>query len=385
MHGITNHGTEGSRNHLLGVLRVWISVHRAWLALVVAPTLVVAAYYYLVASDLYESEAHFLVRSSDGGGAQAFGLGQLFGVGGSGASPSRDAASVADFLTSHDAVSAVQQRLKLIDIYRRPNADPWSRLWSADPTPERLLDYYRGKVDVDFDTDTGIASLRVRTFRPSDSYNLISTLLSLSESRVNTLNRRSYDSTLGVAQRQLNTAQIEVEKVQAQMTAFRKHDGVVNPQTSGQARVTMITTLQGNLAEARAELIAMNTQLSPASPQVIAASARVRALAAQVEAEQGRITTGVSNVATGMGTYESLQLRQDFAAKRYDAAAAGLEKARDQLTRQQLFVVRVVNPNMPGKALYPKRAKIVITTFCALLLAYAIGWLIAAGMKEHTA
>lgn len=46
-------------------------------------------------------------------------------------------------------------------------------------------------------------------------------------------------------------------------------------------------------------------------------------------------------------------------------------------------MVRVVEPNLPVKALYPQRLKIVATVFFALALAYAIGWLILAGVREH--
>ena len=40
---------------------------------------------------------------------------------------------------------------------------------------------------------------------------------------------------------------------------------------------------------------------------------------------------------------------------------------------------------MPQKALYPERGRILLTVLIALLLAYAIGWLIVAGVREHAA
>jgi capsular polysaccharide transport system permease protein len=45
--------------------------------------------------------------------------------------------------------------------------------------------------------------------------------------------------------------------------------------------------------------------------------------------------------------------------------------------------VRVVEPNLPGKALHPQRLKITATVFFSLLLSYAVGWLILAGVREH--
>jgi capsular polysaccharide transport system permease protein len=48
-------------------------------------------------------------------------------------------------------------------------------------------------------------------------------------------------------------------------------------------------------------------------------------------------------------------------------------------------VVPVVDANLPVRALYPERTKIVLTAFLSLLLIYGIGWLIAAGVREHAA
>jgi capsular polysaccharide transport system permease protein len=62
-----------------------------------------------------------------------------------------------------------------------------------------------------------------------------------------------------------------------------------------------------------------------------------------------------------------------------------LETARLQAIRQQLFVVNVVRPNLPEYALYPKGTMMIATVFLAFLLAYCIGWLMIAGMREHAA
>ena len=66
-------------------------------------------------------------------------------------------------------------------------------------------------------------------------------------------------------------------------------------------------------------------------------------------------------------------------------ASTALLRAQDEARRQQLFVVPVVDANLPVRALYPQRTKIVVTVFLSLLLVYGIGWLIAAGVREHAA
>lgn len=366
----------------------WLRDHRRWALLVLLPTVIAAAYFYLLAADQYETEAHFVVRAANSSRVPPSGMEQalsMVGGGGGAASSQQDAMIVADYLTSHDAVDALQRRVNLVQMFRRPEADIASRLWTDQPAPETLLKYFDGKAKVQVSTETGITSLRVRAFRPGDAMKIIQTLLAMGEERVNALNARNYQSAVALSTAQVIAADRTVREMQREITGFRRQGGDFNPQTTGTARTTLVSTLQARLAAARAQQSALSAALSPSSPQVVAMREQVAALERQVSAEQRRLASGPGNVATGLGTYEGLQLRQQLAGKQYEAAMAAMTRAREDAAKQQLFLVRVVDPNMPVKSLYPKRLRNVATVFFALLLAYGIGWLIAAGVKEHAA
>jgi capsular polysaccharide transport system permease protein len=376
--------TGGPLNSIIGRILAFPMRHRRWLMIVVLPTLLVASYLWLIAADQYESEAHFLVRSTESS-AQPSGLGQALSlIGGVGSAPS-DATSVSDYLSSHDAVDRLRADQNLVDRFRRPEADWLSKLRPDNPSPERLLRYYRDQVDVKLEGETGITAIKVRAFRPDDSYDIVNALLRLGEERVNTLNQRAYASALRMAQKQLHEAEADVGASQDALTAFRQQRRNIDPVATGQSQIGLVTTIRTNLAQARAARASLSGSVSPSSPQARALDARIRALEAQVNAEASRLTGGSSAIAANVGDYQSLQLKQQFAARRYDAAASALQRAREQAQKQQLFVVRVVEPNMPVKALYPKRAKIAVTVFISLALAYALGWLIVAGVREHAA
>lgn len=377
---ITGRAGSGRAQTLLA----WIRKHRSWCLIVLLPTLLVAAYYYLVASNQYESEAHFVVRASDAQTPAPGGLGQALTLVG-GESSERDALLVADYLKSHDAVDALQARIGLIDRFRRPGADILSRLWSAHPTPEQLQHYFEGKIAVDVSTETGIMTLKVRSFRPEDSFQIIRELIRLGEERVNLLNRRNYVNAIAMSQRQVAEAETSLDQVQDQITRFRRTERDFNPQVTGASRTSMVSELQGQLAGARAQAASMAAVLSPNSPQLVAARDRVAALARQVGSESAKLSEGPGNVASGMGGYEGIKMRQDMAGKQFEIASAALLRAQDDARRQQLFVVPIVEANLPVRATYPQRTKIVVTTFLALLLVYGIGWLLAAGVREHAA
>lgn len=366
-------------------IMAWSRRNRVFLLVVVVPSIVLAGYLYLFASDQYESEAHFLVHSVDKPQTPASGLGAMLGAAGGASLAQSDAMSVADYLTSHDVVDALRRDDKLVERFDSDNIDFISRLHNTNPSPERLLKYYRKQVKVEFNTDTGITSLTVHSFAPQDSYDLARRLLQLGEQRVNELNARSYQDAVAQAQKQLAEAEKALADNQRRMTAYRQNRRDIDPKASGAAQIGLVSDISGQLSAARSQLAAMAGFIKPSSPQYRALQARVQALSAQVAAQSGRLTGSHDTIAGDMGGYEDLKLRQDFLAKRYDAAASALEHAREEAISQQLYVVRVVDANMPVKALYPERARIFATVVVTLLLVYSIGWLIAAGVREHAA
>jgi len=362
----------------------WARRNKWFLAIVLVPTFVVAVYYYLLAADQYQSEAHFIVKTGDNSPMPSGGLSQLLGMGGGLSQARGEAVAVNDYLDSQQAVLALNRSTGLVERFRRPEADYATRLWYSQPTPEALLKYYRRMVDVQSNPETGITVLKVRSFRPEDSYVIVNQLLRLGEERVNMINRRSQNDALANARRSLVEAERELATIQGRLTGFRQTQGDLDPSGSGKAQIELVATLQGQLTNARAQLNAMQGIISPSSPQYVATAARVRALEAQVAGQTGKLAGGGGAIAARLGNYQDLEIRQEFASKRYEAAAANLERARETAIRQQLYIVRVVDPNLPVKSQYPQRGKIVLTVFLSLLVAYGIGWLLAAGVREHS-
>ncbi|TZG27955.1 lipopolysaccharide biosynthesis protein [Sphingomonas montanisoli] len=360
----------------------WARKNWAFVAVVILPSALAAFYYGLVASNQYESEAHFLVRSTQSSPAVGGGIGALLSFGGAAGQPRGDAMSVIEYLQSTEAVAELDRRIGLIGRFRRDGVDIVSRI-RATPTPESLVKYYRKHITLRFDDRTGITELSVRAFSPADSRLIAETSLRMGEERVNLLNERSYRDSLMMAARQLDEAENNLRGIQVRLTKFRQVNNDIDPEGSGRAQISLLTQLTTRLAEARAELMAMRGSISPTSPQYVALANRVRSLDSQIAAQRQQLAGGTSAIAANLGNFEDLRIRQEFAAKRYEAAAASYQAAREEARKKQLYVVRVVNPNLPVKSLYPERTKTILTVFFSLLVAYAIFWFMRAGVKEH--
>jgi capsular polysaccharide transport system permease protein len=363
-----------------------IVARRGWFLLfVVLPTLLTASYYYGLAARQYESEARFIVRGSQASGPQLSGLGHILGMSAGLSAAQSESFSVDDYMDSHDAVGALQQKLNLIAIFRRPEADFYARLWWPDPSAETLLRYYRNQVTIKYNEDTGITTIKANTFEPKDSRDLVQAMLSLSEERVNEFNNRAIEDTIQVAQREVDTAEKRVAAAQKSLTTFRMSEQDIDPQKTSTAQLALISTLQMQLAQARAQLAGMGASVRADSPQYVALQDRIHAIDGQITAETARLTGRSGALAPVLANYEQLTLEREFAQTNYTSAMTALENARIQAMRQQLFVVDVVRPNLPERALFPRCTMMVATVFLALLLTYSIGWLIVAGMREHAA
>lgn len=359
--------------------------HRMFLIVVVLPTLLAALYYFVIAADQYESEARFVVRSTQSQMPQGTGgLGQVLGLAGVLNDSQAQSFSVSDYLGSHDAVGALHDKVDLVSLFRRPEADFVSRLWWPDPSPETLLRYYRRQVTVSFSQDTGITTLRVHAFRPDDARELARWLLTFGELRVNAFNQRAVEDAVRITTAELKEAEEHVIEAQRTLTTFRLQQRDIDPEKTGVGQLTLVGRLEDTLAQSRAQLTAMLATVEANSPQVVAVRDRVAALEQQLSVQNARLTD-IQGTAPRMADYQRLLMKQDFAAKRYAGVAAALEVARENALKQQLYIVRVVEPNLPVRALYPRSALIVASVLVSLLVAYGIGWLIVAGVREHAA
>lgn len=353
---------------------------------VILPTLLAALYLFALASPQYASEAQFMVRGLEAQGPRVGGMGQLFGLGSALAPGQQEAQSVREYLRSHDAVAALRGKgVDIAALYVRPGIDWLSRLRPDRPRAETLLDYYRAHVDVTYDPDDNITRLSVRAFAPEDSRRIASALLQLGEERVNAFNTRLFDASLRAAATDSQAAEQELGLIERQLSAFRQGNGDIDPAASGAAGQKALADAELDLGKQQALLADMRRQLSPASPQVRAVAGRVSALQSAVAAARGRIAGQPGAVAARLGDFEELRLRQSFAAKRYEAARARLEEARARAVKERLFVVPVVEPNLPEKPALPTPWRTTLLVFAGLCIAYGIGWMLLAGLREHQA
>ncbi|MGH8538907.1 MAG: capsule biosynthesis protein [Stenotrophobium sp.] len=358
----------------------WAWRHRGSLFFIALPTLIASIYYFFIAANLYASEARFVVQSPSQ--MQISGLAGFldggFGRGGG------DAYSVHDFILSRDAISTLQKQVNLRAIFERPEAYYFSHFPSlfGSGSEEDFYRYYLRHVDVVYDTTTGISTLTVKAFRAQDAQKIAALLLNASEDMINRMNDRARANTVRDADAQVQIAEKHVTDAEHNMLVYRNQETMLDPNKTSGAMFETMSKMQTELAAMQLRQAELERNL-PDSPLLPDVRQQIGALEHQIGGQKGRLAGGKESMAPKIAAYEQLLLRQEFAAKELTSALASLEVARSEARHQQIYLGRVVEANLPDKALYPKRFELVLIVFVSCFLIYSIGFLLVAGVQEH--
>jgi capsular polysaccharide transport system permease protein len=350
---------------------------------VFAPTLLAVVYYGFIASPQFESEAHFIIRSAKRPEA-ATGFAVLLQL--AGGRSQDDSFAVTDFIVSRDAVAKTRRDLDLAKVYGDPDADFLARYPSVlyGPTEEELYLYFRRMVTVSFREAAGIITLKAKAFRPKDAQAVVVELLTLSEQLVNRMNVRIQQDSIRNSEQQVHTNQERLIDAQIALANFRNRELMIDPTRNAVSLSDLISKLSAELAQTKAQ-VAELAVASSASPQLPILHRRVAALEGQIGKERRRISNSSDGLAERLAAYDRLTLEREVANRMLTASETELTRARAEALRQQLYLDRVVEPQLPDYATEPRRMAKILTIFGVNTIVVLVGWLLFAGIVEHGA
>jgi capsular polysaccharide transport system permease protein len=343
---------------------------------------IASIYFLLVATPRFVSEANFVVRSSSQSTPSSLGV-ALQGVGLSNAST--EAFVVHEYMTSSRGTADLRRRFDLPAMLGGPRVDALSRFpqIGESDSAEGLRKTLRRFVSVGYDSTTGISTVRVQAFSPRDAQALASALLDGGEQVVNQMNARAAADSVADARAAQAQARARLAEAQRATTEFRNAQQLIDPGSSAAISAELITRLLANVAELRAEREQIAAG-APDSPQLPVLDRRIASFEQQLSAERAKLAGRSSSLAPLVGQYEELTLRSELAAEELTQATAALITAEQEAQRQKLYVERIVPPNLPERASEPRRLRAILTIFGTALLLYGLGWLVWAGVREHT-
>lgn len=356
-------------------------VNRLFLLTVVLPTSLACLYYGLFASDIYVSEAQFVVRSPDKPASSGLGV-LLKSVGFSNAGD--EIFATQDYVVSRDALRELNRNQAVEAAFTKPGVSIFDRFnplgW--DGSFEDLYDYYTGKVSIEHDATSSITTLSVQAFSAADALRFNKQLLAQAEGLVNRLNTRGQGDLVNYAKRETEEAEQAGLRASRELGRFRDQRGVIDPEKQATVQLQMVSKLQDELIGARTQLSQLRA-LAPENPQIPLLETRIGSLTSEIDIALGKVTGDRSSLSATAVRYQRLQLERDFADRRLTTALTSLQEARNEARRQQAYVERIVQPSLPDEAEHPRRWRGVFATLVLGLVAYGVLTMLFAGIREH--
>jgi capsular polysaccharide transport system permease protein len=357
--------------------------NRIFAVTVLIPTLCASVYYGLIASNVYISESRFVVRSPQRpaqGGLGALLQGTVF------SRSQDDTYSVHDFIRSRDALKELDSKLGVRVAYASPAIDfvnrfPGLEWW--DESFEALFRHYLRHVGVDYDTVSSITVLRVRAYTAEDAQRINAMLLDMGERLVNTMNLRSREDLIRVAEAEVQAAELRARSAALALSSFRTNRSVFDPDRQAALQAQSVVKLQEELLNAKSQADQVR-RVSPTNPQLGVLEARVQTLQQALDQANQRLLARDGGLSSKSPDFDRLALDKTFADRQLASALAALDTARNEAARKQLYLERLVQPSLPDHAIEPRRIRGVFTVLLVGLIFWGVVSLVVASIREHT-
>jgi len=147
-----------------------------------------------------------------------------------------------------------------------------------------------------------------------------------------------------------------------------------------------VLEISNGMTAQRAALQAQLDQMqrvTPSNPSIPALRQRIAAISAQIASQENRVVGTDNGIASKLGDYENLLVEQEFSTESLNVANAALVQARAEAVRQQFYLERVVDPNLPDDSTLPHRLLSVLVVAAIATCLYFVGWMLIVGILEH--
>lgn len=352
---------------------------------VLLPIFTSAWYLYTRAADQYASYLGFSVRTEKSSSAIEI-LGGITELSGSSSS---DTDILYAYLTSHELVQRIDDKVDLRAIWSRvgTDQDPYFA-YDPDGTIEDLVIYWERMVRIVYDAGSGIIDLRILAFDPLDAQVIAQALLLECDEMINNLSAIAREDAIQYSRQELDVAVARLKEARQALTAFRNRTQIVDPTIDTQNQMGLLTTLQTQQAEALIELDILAETARSNDPRVEQAQRRVRVIEDRITAERQKLGLGGGSndaevFADLVGEYEGLIVEREFAATAYTAALAQFDSSQAEARRQSRYLAAHVRPTLAERAEYPQRIILILMVSLFSVLSWAILVLIYYSLRDR--
>lgn len=358
---------------------------RSFIFAVVLPTFLFWLYACFWQSERYVAETRLTVRAQQEKKSGTDAASMITKLTGGGANTaSQDAFIVLNYVKSRAIVADLGGRDYMEKKFARSGVDYFSRL-GKDANVEEIWKYWLSHISASVDTLSGILTVRTDAFQPKDALDVARDIVRLSEELVNKITLRNRSDALSRAELEVTLSRQMLADAREKTLQFRNQNVIIDPGS----RAASIGELLGKLTMERMDIVnalsTFSSSLSDDAPSQRLQRTRLAAIDQQIADLKKKLTDphGVDAVSSQIASYERLKLDEQFAERLYSIAQTSYHHARQELAKQQLYLLTIVEPTLPESATYPKATANTILLFCALLVAWAAISLILASIDDQ--
>lgn len=337
----------------------------------VVPNAVALVYFGLVASDRFESETRFTVRTSEplrtnDALAEASGIPSALIV--------QDTQIIANHVVSRAMLDRIARDIDLHEVFGRQDVD-WHARLPADATAEDVLDYWEDMASVSIAPASGIITIKIQAFSAAEAHALNEIVVAASEELVNDMNERIWRDVTGAAAGEVELATAQLSAARINLQEARNRAGILTIDSASSSLSALLTQVQGEKIALEYEFQSRREMVSEDAPQM-------RVLANQIEAKDRQIadlrrqiaSTGSvgGNLADQSTIFTQLEMEQALAEARVAASITALEQLQYVSQQKLLYLSPFLEPTMPDDARYPRRLLWITLFLGASLAAFAV-------------
>lgn len=340
-----------------------------------------SAYWLIVASERYVSEARVTLARADFSGGQTMDFASL--IGGTSGGNRADQLLLRDHLRSIDMLRKLDAQLKL-RAHFSGQGDWLSRLWQADAPLEEFHRHFLRRVSVELDEFSGVLVIQAQAYTPEMAQAIANGLLSEGERHMNALGHELAHEQVKFLEAQVGELNERVKQTRAAVLAYQNRKGMVSPQSTADNMAAIVARLEAQLAELQTRRNGLQSFLQPRAPQLAEVNAQIAAVAEQLKRERGTLAApegGALNKT--VEEFQRLQLDADFAQRVLLTALTSLERGRVDASRTLKKVQVLQSPNLPEQALQPRRLYTATVYALAALLVAGVLQLLLAIVRDH--
>ena len=377
-----------SRGLLAWAKRRWIMASA--LACVALPTLVVALYLLLIASERYAVKVKFAIRGQETPAVDMLGI--LGNFGGS-SGMSADSYILIDYVLGRGMIDDLKNTVDVRALFSKSSIDWLSRM-SGNEKIEDVLEYWQKMVSASFEPSTGIIRLEVTAYDPKEAFDLANAITAAADRLINQLSNESRRDALKAATTEVERAEQRQRMLRSGMRKFREQEQIADPVRRAGFQQEMIEKSKAELTRVDTELQAARGFMKEDAPSIVVLKNQRAALLKQLAVLQREVSgeaaatsekqaDGKRTVARMLSSYEELEAERIFAEKAYLTALASLERARYEADRKVRYLAIFETAAMPEEAKYPRIARDITMIALAATILWGIGLFFVFGAREH--